>query len=117
MLTVVVVVILAAILIADFVTFDQLVKLEYRSYRKNWEADGQPHGFFWVPAEAKRLGGLAVSLRSSISSNLCSYTWLFSTPSWVKGDEEATHLLYRLRILTIIWNAAILLIMLYQFVL
>ena len=108
MLTIVVTAFLAGILIADFLTFDRLIILEYRRYRKHWDADGQPHGFFWVPPEARRLGGWGVSLRSSLASKRCSYAWLFSTPSWVQEDDKAKQLLSQVRILTVIWNAGIL---------
>jgi hypothetical protein len=98
----------ASVLLAAFLLFDRLVRLEYQSYRRNWEADGQPHGFFWVPPEVKRLGGWAVSFRSDFASKRCSYVWLFSTPDWVRRDEKAKQLLNWLRVLVVVWNASIL---------
>lgn len=115
MITVLAIVFFASVLLAAFVMFDRLVWLEYHSYRSNWEADGRPHGFFWVPSEVKRLGGWAVSMRSDFASKRCSYVWLFSTPDWVRNDQKAKHLLYWLRILAVIWNASILLSALYAF--
>jgi hypothetical protein len=99
----------ACVLLAAFLMFDRLVRLEYQSYRKNWEADGQPHGFFWVPPEVKRLRGWTVSFRSDFTSKRCSYVWLFSTPDWVRRDEKAKQLLTWLRILVAVWNMSILL--------
>src|SRR5437870_3702992 len=95
-----------SVLLTAFLMFDQLVRLEYRSYRRNWEADGQPHGFFWIPPEVRRLGGWGVSLRSGFASKRCSYVWLFSTPDWVRKDEKAKQLLHWLRILVIVWNTS-----------
>lgn len=63
-----------------FWTFDQLARLEYRLYRANWEADGNPHGFFFAPAECKTLGGLAVTFKSSFAFNRCIFEWFFLTP-------------------------------------
>ena len=96
------------ILLAAFLMFDRLVRLEYHSYRRNWEADGQPHGFFWVPPEVRRLGGWTVSFRSDFASKRCSFLWLLSTPDWVRRDEKAKKLLTLLRILVIVWNTSML---------
>jgi hypothetical protein len=87
------------VVIAAFIVFDQLVRLEYSSYRKNWEADGQPHGFFWVPAEAKSAGGWLVGFGSSFAMQRCTFGWLFSTPEWMRRDEKALRLVFWLRIL------------------
>jgi|SRR6185436_3723174 len=109
MITILAIAFLALVLLEAFLMFDCLVRLEYRSYKSNWEADGRPHGFFWVPPEVKRLGGWTVSFRSDFASKRCSYVWLFSTPSWVRNDVKARQLLYWLRILVIVWNTSILL--------
>jgi hypothetical protein len=37
---------LFAVVLTAFWMFDKLVRLEYASYRENWEQDGQPNGFF-----------------------------------------------------------------------
>lgn len=89
MITVLTIAFFGSVLLAAFLVFDRLVRLEYRSYRRNWDADGQPHGFFWVPPEVKRFGGWAVSLRSDFASKRCSHVWLFSTPDWIRKGEEA----------------------------
>ena len=41
------------VLISAFLTFDSIVRLEYKSYRTNWEDDSRPHGFFGLPVEVK----------------------------------------------------------------
>ena len=92
MITVLAIAFFASVGLAAFVMFDRLVRLEYQSFRKDWEKDGQPHGFFWVPPEVKRLGGWAVSLSSGFASKRCSYVWLFSTPDWVRKSEKARQL-------------------------
>jgi hypothetical protein len=115
MINILVIAIFASIGLAAFITFDRLVRLEYQSHRRNWEADGQPHGFFWVPPEVKRLGGWTVSFRSDFASKRCSYVWLFSTPDWVRRDEKAKQLLNWLRILVVVWNTSILLSALFAF--
>lgn len=98
---------LASVLIAAFLRFDQLVRLEYESYRRIWEADGKPHGFFWVPAESRSLGGWRVKASSGLASKRCALVWLFSTPEWIQRDDRAGHLLLWLRILVLVWNAGI----------
>lgn len=115
MITVLVIGFSASVLLGAFLIFDRLVRLEYESYRRHWLADGQPHGFFWVPPVVKRLGGWTVSLRSDFASKRCSYVWLFSTPDWVRKDEKAKRLLKWLRILVVLWNTSILLSALWAF--
>jgi hypothetical protein len=109
MITVLAIAFFASVGLAAFIMFDRLVWLEYHSYRRNWEADGQPHGFFWVPPEVKRLGGWALSLRSDFASKRCSYVWLLSTPDWVREDQSAKRLLFGMRLLVVLWNVSILL--------
>ena len=94
--------------IAAFLLFDQLVRLEYKAHRGSWEADGQPHGFFWVPPESKLLGGWMMKLSSGIASKRCSLVWLFSTPEWVRRDERAGYFLFWYRLVALAWNVGIL---------
>jgi len=103
----VILLILIPILIAAFIVFDQLVRLEYSSYRKNWEADGKPHGFFWVPSGSKSSGGWLVGFGSSFAFHRCTFGWLFSTPEWMRRDERALRLVFWLRTLVLTWNLGI----------
>jgi hypothetical protein len=43
---------LLPLLLSCFVAFDRLVRLEYASHCRAWEADGKPRGFFWCPVES-----------------------------------------------------------------
>jgi len=95
--------VLFPVLIANFLVFDQLVRLEYENYRMNWEADGMPHGFFWVPEEAKAAGGWVVRFGSSAALQCCTIAWLFSTPEWMRRDEKALRLVFWFRILGLVW--------------
>jgi hypothetical protein len=65
-----------------FLSFDRLLRIEYLKYRGQWELDGSPIGFMWVPPGAKTFsGGMARSVLVS--------TWALAKPSWVDGDDEA----------------------------
>jgi len=92
---------LVPLLLACFMAFDRLVRLEYASHRPAWEADGRPRGFFWCPVEA-------TAFRSYFAQQRLSLTWLFSTPHWARQDASASRLLKRLRRLVLAWNLAIL---------
>ena len=92
------------VLIGSFILFDKLVRLEYFSYRKEWDRDGKPHGFFWVPPEARFAGGWLVRFRSSAAQRRKSFTWLFSTPEWMQSNERALRLVFWLQILVLSWN-------------
>jgi hypothetical protein len=98
---------LITVLIAAFVVFDKLVRLEYFSHRSNWLKDGKPHGFFWVPPESLMAGGWLVRFGSSVASQRKLIVWLFSTPDWMRRDERALRLVFWLRILVISWNVGI----------
>jgi hypothetical protein len=91
---------LIPLLLACFLAFDRLVCFEYGSHRSRWESDGRPRGFFWAPAEG---GGL----RSYLAQQRLSFTWLFSTPHWMRADRTALRLVWRLRLLVLAWHIAI----------
>jgi hypothetical protein len=55
------------VLFIAFWLLDKLVRLEYERYLTDWHEDGKPHGFFWVPPEAKALGGLTTKWGSSMA--------------------------------------------------
>jgi hypothetical protein len=94
----------AAILLPAFAAFDGLVKREYELHPNEWEADGQPYGMFWRPQHR-----WFVPLRSGWATQRCMLVWLFRTPRWTLGDDDATRLLRRLRRLTLAWNLAMIL--------
>src|SRR5882724_4581867 len=71
-------ILLFVLALATFALFDVLVRFEYANYRSEWERDGSPHGFFWVPEEAKaRFFRMFPSFRSSSARTSCSQKWLF----------------------------------------
>ncbi|SRR6266568_3545047 len=97
-------VVLLPFLFTSFAAFTSLVKLEYASYRAEWEADGRPGGFsFWRPP----ISGFLATLRSGFSRNVLAMKWLFITPSWARADARAQQLLRRLRICVAVWNGGI----------
>jgi len=103
---------LIGVLFSAFLTFDRLVRLEYNSYRAQWERDGAPRGFFWFPREYWRSQNIDLfsKWKSQYKSNWAMQrshlTWLFSTPQWIKGDDIAGKLVKRLRVLVLIWNGS-----------
>lgn len=99
-----------------FLTFDQLIRLEYKNYKTDWEKDGMPYGFFWIPPELRLFPwkGLTeyinknkIMYKSALARGWLMLSWLFSIPGWMRGDPEARKLIYRLRVLTAIWNIGI----------
>src|SRR5574341_1585709 len=98
---------LISILLGSFLTFDQLIQLEYNFYRSQWENEGKPRGFFWFPREYWRSQstGWFSTWKSQYKSNWAmlkaNLIWLFSAPQWIKSDEKAKKLLKRLRVLEI----------------
>jgi hypothetical protein len=91
--------------LATFLTFDKLVRLQYASHRAKWEEDGKPRGYFFRPPETKALGGPFVTQSSAWAFQKCSILWVLSTPEWMQQDRQALRLVYRLRVLTVVSSA------------
>ena len=89
------------LLIADCIVLDRLVRLEYSNWKKEWDKDGRPHGYFWVPPESKIFGGLLVSVRSSRALRNITLEWFFQTPGWMARQETARRLLWLHRLLVV----------------
>ena len=88
-------------LCGSFFVFDQLVMAEYFNHRHQWELDGKPTGYFWVPEGATLFGGRLVRFSSGLASRYRWRVWLWSTPGWMKGDRHALRLLHWWRALYI----------------
>ena len=87
-----------AALLYAFVLFDRLVRAEYSSDRRSWEADGRPHGFLWRAPES-------TWFRRSLATPRLSLAWVFKTPAWAAASPTHRRLLRRFRICVLAWNA------------
>lgn len=85
------------LLLYTFLTFDRLVKTQYALNRTAWETDGKPNGFFWRAPERTMFG-------SDWARTRLSFTWLFTTPSWMEHSTNYAVLLKRFRIGVLVWN-------------
>ncbi|MFQ5906982.1 MAG: hypothetical protein ACE5JA_10495 [bacterium] len=99
---------LLSVLIASFLIFAQVVRLEYREHRTEWEKDGKPMGFFWKPPESILVGG-------SLGLNRLCFYWLFKTPEWIRQNAKGMSLLRWLRICGVIWNVGIIVLAILMF--
>jgi len=70
----------APLCIYAFRTFDRIVKKEHSEHHAEWEKDGKPIGFFWVPKDGSVWTG-------SIARSRLAIAWVFSRPKWALGDE------------------------------
>ena len=85
---------LLALCVAGIVAFDQLVQLQRRAHREEWERDGKPwHGF--------GVGGGAAWKQ-------CSIAWLFSTAPWMRANKSAFRLLMLYRGLCLVFTLLLL---------
>ena len=90
----------SVILAIAFWTFDRLVKLEYQEYRNAWERDGKPSGMTWWPRESPWPQGAAVR-------GVLFFSWLFTTPDWIKQSSKGQALVKRLRACIISFNLGV----------
>lgn len=90
--------ILIPFLLAAFALSEILMRRFQRFHPAEWETKGKPCGIFSAPT----------AFRSDIMGKSMTLAWLFSTPSWMKQQENNTILLlwiYRVSVLT--WNLGI----------
>ena len=85
-------------LMGSFLSFDEIIKIQYHDFKSAWEADGRPSGFFWWPEDMNKndLMGYARMRLSLI--------WLFKTPDWAKDNKTKKHFT-RLRFFVLCWNS------------
>lgn len=83
--------------IGTFLIFDAVLRVQYRKYREEWELDGKPHGFFFVPKELRKTF-MIPNIKSTISMNVRYFALIFSTPAWATNEPRLVKLLriYRL---------------------
>lgn len=94
-----------ALLLPSFFAFDAFVRREHDFHAQAWNADGRPHGVFWrPPGSGSSWGVFSFDWAAGRATNRCAWKWLFTTPSWVRDDDEALRLLTRMRRLVLAWN-------------
>jgi len=74
---------------ASFICFDLILLRQYETAREQWEADGRPPGFFWVPEGTSRYFGMR-------ERDQQLRRWMFGTPEWASMDKRA-RLLFRIQ--------------------
>ena len=97
--------VLFSVVLTGFWAFHRLIRLEYVSYREQWEADGRPHSVFWVPREC--MGPIYVRFGCTQAMSRCSVAWLFKTPEWMRQDERAIRWVRWMRVSSLIWYVGV----------
>jgi hypothetical protein len=85
-------------ILAYFITFELLVRREYKQHRSHWEKDGRPRGIFWSPLDTRLWVGTG-------ARNRLYYRWLFRSPEWMRNDPQAFNLLILYRVSWCLWNS------------
>ncbi|HEY0051763.1 MAG TPA: hypothetical protein VGB68_20870 [Pyrinomonadaceae bacterium] len=99
-----------------FYLFDRVVKFEFGNYRKYWIADGKPIGFFWVPEEARGEFLRLPKISSSIKRTRFASRWIYTTPSWARGDAQAKRILLQYKLTAIFPLVAFLVWIIFVFI-
>ncbi len=79
-----------------FLTFDRLVKWQHEHHREEWEKDGKPDGFFWMPTARK-------SWRGHLAMTKLNVLWLFRTPPWARSGSPSRRWFIQFRIAVLAW--------------
>ncbi len=87
--------------LVSFRLFDRLLRLEHDLHPTEWERDGAPVGYFWVPP-----GTSVLPFSGSWRRGLVASKWTFRTPTWAAQDSNAKNLLIKFRIFDAIFFCA-----------
>ena len=88
---------LIILLFLSFISYDLIIRRQYKDYNSNWIKDGKPIGMFFYPKGSLHI--FASFRRGRHMSKL-----LFQTPAWMEYDKKAKLLLvlYRFALVTYI---------------
>jgi len=79
-----------ALMFTSMVRFDRLLQHEHRHHPDQWDADGKPTGYFWMPE--------GTPLRMNPAGGRIATAWLFrKAPQWIESDEVGFRLLHAFR--------------------
>ena len=80
---------------------DRLVRLQYASHKADWEREGRPWRPYWRPPGSGTLEQQWQfrHIGHMLTSQERLFSWLFKTPDWMRQDQEALRLIFRLRVL------------------
>ena len=104
---------LALTLLTGFVSFDQLVRVQYTVHYQDWLMDHKPDGFLWRPP-GHSIWNRFFWDRMNWSGYWCFHTWMFRTPQWSKLDKVAGRHLWLMRTCVLVWNVGFLLMFLWS---
>jgi len=90
------------LMLLAFYFFDRLVKIQYSDFKDEWQRNGAPHGFFWVPKESASVIKITPKVSSTRARTRHLFSWLFRTPDWIKQDQRAKKDIFKFRVLLVI---------------
>ena len=96
MLSVFLILFCAAIL--TFLSFDGIVRFQYKKFRTDWVSDGESPGFFWMPPTKDFAAWQRSLVRGSFIRSKLFCRWVFFKPEWAQFSRDATpkFLIFRL---------------------
>lgn len=88
----------ASVVLAAMLACDELVGLERELDPEQWTADGMP-----VPM-LRRSAAIPPTLPGIFATTRCCLVWTLSTPEWAAANQRANGLLWRIRLLLMVWT-------------
>jgi hypothetical protein len=76
-----------------FIIFDSILWIQYKNHYSEWIKDWKPHGFFFIPKEAKTFFGMP-KFRSWIAMQRRCSTLCWKTPKWALKEPNVLKLIF-----------------------
>lgn len=92
---------IGALCLAGLSVLSRLIRMERERHPEAWEADGRPAAPWIVPWRLPPRGdpSLPRSPFDLMRTNNLALRWVFRTPAWARGDDDALRLLRAFRLL------------------
>ena len=90
----------ALCVLALFLIFDAILRIQYKNHYEEWLREGKPHGFFFTPKEARTFFGMP-GFGSWLATQRRYFTLSWRTPNWALKEPKVLKLIFWYRILNV----------------
>ena len=69
----------ASLVLVSFGLFDRILRFQVENFQSDWEKEGKPIGFFWIPEDSSFISG-------SFQRSVRLLSWTFWSEPWMKNE-------------------------------